>query len=200
MSKKMTTIELKQYVIAEAKKLMKKEVLKEESNKEQYSKFTSDFLLDNQKRLGLINDIKKLVDPRHEKEVERIIHSALIISKDDRGDVARLRWILGPPPQNSVDINDTNNVFDKMFDNPLDKLKNLEENEDSSSLRATLHTLVGKEMRLEKRADNYGGMSSHHVEAHAKAKQELDNFLRQNPSMMEFVEAVESHFLNQLYK
>ena len=70
---------------------------------------------------------------------------------------------------------------------------------EDANLRSQLHTLVGNEMRLEKRADMYGGVS-HHVEEHKKAKKELDDFLKENPSMMEFVEEVEEHFLRQLYK
>lgn len=71
-------------------------------------------------------------------------------------------------------------------------------NEDSNNLRGMLHTLVGNEMRLEKRADMYG--VDWQVKEHEKAKQELENFLRQNPSMMEFKDEVEDHFMNQLYK
>jgi len=73
----------------------------------------------------------------------------------------------------------------------------LKENE--ANLRSQLHTLVGNEMRLEKRADMYGGVEWQ-VEEHRKAKQALEDFLRQNPSMYEFVEEVEDHFYKQLYK
>jgi len=80
------------------------------------------------------------------------------------------------------------------------ELKLLSENtEDNSNLRAMLHTLVGSEMRLGKRADMYGGVG-HHVEEHRKAEKELENFLKENPSMLEFVEEVEEHFAKQLYK
>jgi hypothetical protein len=72
-------------------------------------------------------------------------------------------------------------------------------NEDSNNLRGMLHTLVGNARRLEKKADNYGGVS-HHVDAYKKAEQELAIFLKQNPSMMEFLDDVEDHFMNQLYK
>lgn len=71
--------------------------------------------------------------------------------------------------------------------------------EDDVNLRSMLHTLVGNARRLEKRADNYGGVS-HHVEEYKKAEQELQNFLKQNPSMMEFLDAVEDHFEKQLYR
>ena len=101
--------------------------------------------------------------------------------------------------------------FDNMFDNPLGQLDDLsasfgpknESNsvisEDNSSLRATLHTLVGNEMKLGKRADMYGGVS-HHVEEHEKAEKELEKFLQENPAMLEFVEEVEEYFMKQLYK
>lgn len=68
---------------------------------------------------------------------------------------------------------------------------------EEESLRSQLHTLVGAEMRLEKRASMYGG--SRHEEEYKKAKEELKNFLKQNPSMMDYVEEVEEHFLKQLY-
>ena len=61
-------------------------------------------------------------------------------------------------------------------------------------LRFKLHTLVGNEMR----ADMYG--APHHIEAHKQAELELRNFLKENPSMMEHLEATEEHFLEQLYK
>ena len=70
-------------------------------------------------------------------------------------------------------------------------------NEDDSSLRAMLHTLVGNEMKSGKRADMHG---SHHIEEHKKAEKELENFLSQNPSMLEFVEEVEEHFAKRLYR
>ncbi len=73
----------------------------------------------------------------------------------------------------------------------------LKENEDN--LRSQLHTLVGNEMKLGKRADMYGGVEWQ-VEEHKKAKQALEAFLQQNPSMYEFVEEVEDHFYKQLYK
>ena len=67
---------------------------------------------------------------------------------------------------------------------------------EEESLRSQLHTLVGAEMRLEKR-NMYG--VARHEEEHKKAKEELENFLKQNPSMMDCVEEVEEHFLKQLY-
>lgn len=66
------------------------------------------------------------------------------------------------------------------------------------SLRAQLHTFVGKEMRAEKLANMWD--APHHVEAHKKAKEELEQFLRENPSMEEHLEAVEEHFLKELYR
>jgi hypothetical protein len=71
--------------------------------------------------------------------------------------------------------------------------------EDNGSLRATLHTLVGNEMKLGKRADMHGGVDWQ-VEEHKKAEKELEMFLLQNPSMLEFVEEVEEHFLKRLYR
>jgi len=69
---------------------------------------------------------------------------------------------------------------------------------EEKSLRSQLHTLVGNEMRLGKRANMYGGVP-HHVEAHKKAEEELEKFLKENPSMMECIEDVEEHFRKQLY-
>jgi hypothetical protein len=68
-----------------------------------------------------------------------------------------------------------------------------------NSLRSQLHTLVGNEMRLGKRADMYGGVL-HHVEAHKKAEKELEKFLKENPSMVDHVETVEEHFRKKLYQ
>jgi hypothetical protein len=68
---------------------------------------------------------------------------------------------------------------------------------EEKSLRSQLHTLVGAEMRLEKRANMYG--AKHHEEEHKKAKEDLKIFLEKNPSMMDCVEEVEEHFLKQLY-
>lgn len=72
-----------------------------------------------------------------------------------------------------------------------------EENEET--LRKQLHTLVGNEMRLGKRSDMSGG-SEHHAKTHKEAEIELENFLKQNPSMMDYVEEVEDHFTKQLYR
>lgn len=66
------------------------------------------------------------------------------------------------------------------------------------NLRSQLHTLVGNEMKLGKRADMYGG-APHHMEAHKKAEDELEKFLKENPSMIDLVEDVEEHFRKQLY-
>ena len=71
---------------------------------------------------------------------------------------------------------------------------------EDKNLRHQLHTLVGNEMRLGKRADMNGGLVPHHVEAHKKAEDELEKFLKENPSMNEHVETVQEHFLKQLYK
>lgn len=69
---------------------------------------------------------------------------------------------------------------------------------EQSDLRSQLHTLVGNEMRADKRSNMYGGVA-HHVEAHEKAKKELEQFLKENPSMEEHLETVEEHFFKQLY-
>ncbi len=68
------------------------------------------------------------------------------------------------------------------------------------SPRAQLHTLVGKEMRFEKRADMNGGTVPHHVEEHKQAQKELEEFLLKNPSMREHLETVQDHFFKQLYE
>jgi hypothetical protein len=70
--------------------------------------------------------------------------------------------------------------------------------EQQPSLRSQLHTLVGNEMKLGKRSEMSGGVSFH-VEAHKKAKKELEKFLEDNPSMDEHLETVEDHFLKNLY-
>ena len=89
----------------------------------------------------------------------------------------------------------SNDSWDKI--NILHKNATNSINEDTNSLRATLHTLVGNEMKLGKRADMYGGVG-HHVEEHKKAEKELEMFLLKNPSMLEFVEEVEAYFMNRL--
>lgn len=65
-------------------------------------------------------------------------------------------------------------------------------------LRAQLHTLVGNEMKSGKRLSMFGGQPLHE-EAHKKAEDELEKFLKENPSMMEHVETVEEHFRKQIY-
>ena len=104
--------------------------------------------------------------------------------------------VLDKVKQKSVDDFDLGSLF---FPKALRKDLNQKSkiNEDDSNLRAMLHTLVGNEMKSGKRADMHG---SHHVEEHKKAEKELENFLSQNPSMLEFVEEVEEHFMKQLYK
>jgi hypothetical protein len=85
----------------------------------------------------------------------------------------------------------------------LNELRNLAKRiikeESNETLMSQLHTLVGNEMKLEKRADMSGG-AEHHVKAHKNAKMELEKFLKQNPSMSEYVEKIEDHFLKQLYQ
>lgn len=86
------------------------------------------------------------------------------------------------------------------FAKTFNKIKRIDENElgGEQILRAQLHTLVGNEMKLEKRASMSG--APHHEEEHRQAKQALVDFLRQNPSMNEFLETVENHFLDKLYE
>jgi hypothetical protein len=72
----------------------------------------------------------------------------------------------------------------------------LQENEEN--LRKQLHTLVGNEMRLGKKADMSG--ASHHTEEHKKAEKALEDFLKINPSMEKYRDEVENHFTKQLYK
>lgn len=87
---------------------------------------------------------------------------------------------------------------DGSFTFPLDQFKaaSLEENEDN--LRSQLHTLVGNEMRLGKRANMTG--ASNHIEEHEKAEKAIEDFLRKNPSMEEYRDEVEDHFTKLLFK
>jgi hypothetical protein len=78
-------------------------------------------------------------------------------------------------------------------------VKQIIKEEGGETLRKQLHTLVGNEMRLGKRADMSGG-AEHHVKAHKDAEMELENFLKQNPSMLDYVEDIEEHFAKQLYR
>jgi len=79
---------------------------------------------------------------------------------------------------------------------PYSDIGTIAESEDN--LRPQLHTLVGNEMRLGKRADMTG--YSHHEEEHKKAERELNTFLKNNPSMMNDLDTVTDHFMKQLYK
>jgi hypothetical protein len=74
----------------------------------------------------------------------------------------------------------------------------MSEEEHKETLRKQLHTLVGNEMRLGKRADMSGG--AHHMEEHEKAEKKLKKFLKDNPSMEKYLDEVEEHFYKQLYK
>ena len=78
-------------------------------------------------------------------------------------------------------------------------VKQIIKEESGETIRKQLHTLVGNAMRLEKRADMYGDVE-HHVKAHKEAERELENFLKQNPSMLDYVEDVERHFSKELYR
>jgi len=71
------------------------------------------------------------------------------------------------------------------------------ENENKETLRKQLHTLVGNEMKLGKKADMGG--AAHHKEEHKKAEKELKDFLKDNPSMKKYQDEVEEHFYKQLY-
>ena len=83
----------------------------------------------------------------------------------------------------------------------LNELKNLVKQvlkeEDEENLRQQLHTLVGDAMRLGKRADMTG--APHHEAAYEEAERKLNSFLRNNPSMNEYLETVENHFIKKLY-
>ena len=77
-------------------------------------------------------------------------------------------------------------------------VKQIIKEESGETIRKQLHTLVGNAMKLEKRADMYGGAELH-VKAHKEAERELEKFLQQNPSMLDYVEEVEEYFSKQLY-
>jgi hypothetical protein len=71
-------------------------------------------------------------------------------------------------------------------------------NEDKETLRKQLHTLVGNEMKLGKKADMGG--AAHHKEDHKKAEKELKDFLKDNPSMEKYQDEVEEHFYKLLFE
>jgi hypothetical protein len=77
-------------------------------------------------------------------------------------------------------------------------VKQIIKEESDKTLRSQLHTLVGNKMKLEKRADMSG--AEHHMKAYKDAEEELKTFLKQNPTMSEYVEEIEDHFLKQLYR
>jgi hypothetical protein len=79
----------------------------------------------------------------------------------------------------------------------LNENEMFEEEESKHTLRKELHTLVGSEMRLGKRANMSG--AEHHTEEHKKAEKKLNAFLRDNPSMEKYLDEVEEHFYKQLY-
>ena len=81
---------------------------------------------------------------------------------------------------------------------PLSQFKADSLQEDESSLRSQLHTLIGNEMRLGKRVGMTG--ASHHAEEHKKAEKAVEDFLRMNPSMEEYRDKVEDHFTKLLFK
>ena len=81
---------------------------------------------------------------------------------------------------------------------PLSQFKADSLQEDEGNLRSQLHTLVGNEMRLGKRANMTG--ASHHEEEHRKAEKAVEDFLRKNPSMEEYRDKVEDNFTKLLYK
>jgi DNA-directed RNA polymerase specialized sigma54-like protein len=73
-----------------------------------------------------------------------------------------------------------------------------EKEESKDTLRKQLHTLVGSEMRLGKRANMSG--AEHHTEEHKKAEKKLNDFLEDNPSMEKYLDEVEEHFYKQLFR
>jgi hypothetical protein len=70
--------------------------------------------------------------------------------------------------------------------------------ENNETLRKQLHTLVGNEMKLGKKADMSG--ADHHKEDHKKAEKELKDFLKDNPSMEKYQDEVEEHFYELLFE
>jgi hypothetical protein len=70
--------------------------------------------------------------------------------------------------------------------------------ENNETLRKQLHTLVGNEMKLGKKADMSG--ADHHKEDHKKAEKELKDFLKDNPSMEKYQDEVEEHFYKLLFE
>ena len=81
---------------------------------------------------------------------------------------------------------------------PLAQFKTASLQENEEGLRSQLHSLVGNEMRLGKRANMTG--ASNHVEEHEKAEKAVEDFLRKNPSMEEYRDKVEDHFTKLLFK
>lgn len=215
MSKKMTITELKQYVASKARKLMNESFESEEfipngtytvSNSGGYEIMISDdggmakvrdaFGSDNPKTSDWL-PIEYFPTPYYDEEsgdeFEPIIDPKgyniplnQVMRKQSSEDSGNYKPGEAFPPHNGL----------------AEGKKSVRKitasiNEDTNFLRATLHTLVGNEMKLGKRADMYGGVG-HHVEEHKKAEQELEMFLLKNPSMLEFVEEVEAYFMNRL--
>lgn len=222
MKNKMTITELKQYIIAESKKLMKAEMLKEEKKRivGQLKKLDEGFDVSFS---GDIESIKLALDKfgfslikdtpdvlQYEKPIKGISDDVKLVfyySVKQNTKIAMLvKQVRGITVghgveyvKNSKQLNDI--LLAKLGQGPM---KSLDEGDEGAggnteSLRAMLHTLVGNEVKLGKRADMYGGVS-HHVEEHKKAEKELEIFLLQNPSMMDFVEEVEDHFLKRPYR
>lgn len=77
-------------------------------------------------------------------------------------------------------------------------IKKVLKEQDESDLRYELHKLIGDEMRKEKRASMYG--ASRHEEEYQEAKNKVKMFLNSNPSMRQYVDAIEDHFEKQLYQ
>jgi hypothetical protein len=93
----------------------------------------------------------------------------------------------------------------KLTESDLIRLvKRVIKEEKGENLRGKLHTLVGKVMRLEKRMEMRGFTSDdkdvHFVREYEEAEMELEEFLQKHPSMNDYLEEVEDHFIKQLYQ
>jgi|688.fasta_scaffold1702540_1 hypothetical protein len=88
----------------------------------------------------------------------------------------------------------------KLTESDLIRLvKKVIKEEDGEYLRGELHALVGKVMKLEKRMEMRGN-PDWMVEEYEEAEKELKKFLQKHPSMNDYLEEVENHFIKRLYQ
>jgi len=88
----------------------------------------------------------------------------------------------------------------KLTESDLIRLvKKVIKEEDGENLRGKLHTLVGKVMKLEKRMEMRGN-PEWMVEEYEEAEMELKKFLQKHPSMNDYLDEVENHFIKKLYQ